>query len=70
MTLEERPTFEEMWRFIGNRLRPRGSLPDKASLDYKQAFELYTVLLSEDMMFRELAQIALLRKETSLLKGV
>ena len=71
MTLEtQNPTFENMWKFIGEKLVLRGKMPDKASLDYKQAFELYTILLAEDMMFREMAQIAILRKETDILKRV
>lgn len=71
MTLEtQNPTFEMMWKFIGERLSPRGRLPDKASLDYKQAFELYSILLAEEMMFREMAQIAIFRAETTVLKGI
>ncbi len=71
MTLETpNPSFEKMWKFIGERLGPRGRMPDKASLDYKQAFELYSILLAEDMMFREMAQIVILRKETKILKNI
>lgn len=59
------PSFEEMWRFIGEILLPLGKLPDKASMDYNQVREMYSSLITADMMFRELVQIAILKKETT-----
>lgn len=66
----QKPTFEEMWKFMKERLAARGKIPDKASLDYKQASEIYTVLLAEEMMFREMVQVAILRKETDTIKNL
>lgn len=65
-----KPTLEEMWRFIEEILAPLGKMPDKASMDYKQVLEMYTSLVSADMMFRELVQVALLKKETSEIKSM
>lgn len=65
----DKPTFEDMWKFIRERLAPRGTLPDKASLDYKQALELYSILLVEDMMVREMVQVALLKREAEKVKN-
>jgi len=59
------PSFEEMWKFIGEILLPLGKLPDKASMDYNQVREMYSSLITADMMFRELVQIAILKKETT-----
>lgn len=65
----EKPTFEQMWKFIEERLAPRGTLPDKASIDYRQASQIYAVLLAEEMMFREMAQVALLKREAEKIKN-
>ncbi|MGI0046833.1 MAG: hypothetical protein ACREBB_06565 [Nitrosotalea sp.] len=58
-------TSEEMWKRIGDILIPLGTMPDKASMDYKQLQELYTSIVAADMTFRDLVQIAILKKETA-----
>ena len=63
------PSFEEMWKFIGEILLPLGKMPDKASMDYNQVREMYSSLITADMMFRELVQVAILKKETSEIKN-
>ena len=52
-----------MWSFIQERLTARGSVPDKASMDYNQVREIYAILQAEERLFREMAQIAFLKKE-------
>ncbi|GEM_PF-2342297 len=69
MANTDKPTFEEMWKFMSARLASRGALPDKASLDYRQAFEIYSILLVEEMMFREMVQVALLKREADKVKN-
>ncbi|MDE1863474.1 MAG: hypothetical protein KGI33_11270 [Thaumarchaeota archaeon] len=59
-----------MWSFIQRRLTLRGSVPDKASIDYRQAREIYAVLHAEEMLFREMAQIAILKWETDAIKNL
>lgn len=63
------PTPEEMWKFIGDILIPFDLMPDKASMDYRQVQELYTSLVASDMMFRDLVQIAILKKETAIIRN-
>lgn len=65
-----RPSFEEMWKFIEEILLPLGKMPDKASMDYNQVCEMYTSLVTADMVFRELVQSAILKKETSEIKNI
>lgn len=65
----QRPTFEEIWSFMKERLPARGGMPDKASIDYKQASEIYAALLAEEMMFREMVQIAIFRREARAIKN-
>ncbi len=70
MTTSRRmPTSEEMWRFIGDILIPLEVMPDKASMDYKQVHKLYTHLVRADMTFRDLIQIAILKKETAAIQN-
>ncbi len=64
-----KPTLEEMWKFIGEILVPHGKMPGKASLDYNQVCEMYASLVASDMMFRELVQVAILKKETDKMKN-
>ncbi|MDE1765088.1 MAG: hypothetical protein KGI27_02315 [Thaumarchaeota archaeon] len=66
---QSKPTLEKMWKFIGDILAPLGKMPDKASMDYNQVLELYSSLATADMMFRELVQIAIFKKETTGIKN-
>lgn len=67
----ERPralTSEGMWKIIGDILIPYGLMPDKASMDYKEVRQLYADLVTVDTMFRDLAQIIIL-KNTFVIKA-
>lgn len=54
-------TSEEMWKTVGDILIPYGLMPDKASMDYKEVRQLYADLVTVDAMFRDLAQIIILK---------
>lgn len=66
----QRPSLDEMRRFIEEKLEPVGRMPDRASLDYNQVLEMYSGLLAEEMMFREFVQIAILRNKTNTIKNL
>lgn len=66
---QSKSTLEEMWKFIEDILVPLGKMPDKASMDNNQVLELYSSLVTADMMFREFVQIAILKKETAGIKN-
>jgi len=68
MENREALTSEEMWKIIGDILIPYELMPDKASMDYKEVRQLYADLVTVDTMFRDLAQIIIL-KNTSAIKA-
>jgi hypothetical protein len=52
-----------MWQFIDNIMHPNELIPDKTSLAYEQVFAIYSKLSEIDEMFKEFAQINILKKE-------
>jgi hypothetical protein len=61
--LPEKPSLDEMWKFIDEIMRPNELVPDKSSLTYEQVFSIYSKLYEIDRIFREIAQINMLKKE-------
>jgi hypothetical protein len=59
---ENKPSLDEMWHFIDNILRPTEIIPDKTSLTCEQVFSVYSKLCEIDEMFKEFAQIEMLKK--------
>ena len=55
--------FEAMWKEIGKTLKPLGQMPDKASLDYRQIFVLYSEIRESGSIIKDQAQISILKKE-------
>ena len=64
--------FEAMWNEISKTLKPIGQMPDKASLDYRQIFILYSEIRESGGNIRDRAQISILKKglACSLLKNL
>lgn len=58
-----RPTLDEMWQFIDEIMRPNKLVPDETTLTYEQVFAIYSKLSEIDEMFKEFAQINILKKE-------
>jgi hypothetical protein len=56
---------ETMWKEISKTFKPLGKLPDKASLDHGQIRMWYLELRDSGNIFRDYAQIAVLKKELS-----
>lgn len=63
MTKNQALHFEEMWKEIGKTLKPLGQMPDKASLDYRQIFVLYSEIRELGSIIKDQAQISILKKE-------
>ena len=63
MTNHQALHFEAMWKEIGKTLNPLGQMPDKASLDYRQIFILYSEIRESGSIIRDWAQISVLKKE-------
>ncbi|MHB8601025.1 MAG: hypothetical protein ACYC6W_05320 [Nitrosotalea sp.] len=63
MITSDKPSFDEMWKFIDSIMRPNELVPDKTILTYEQVFSIYSKLSDIDEMFKEIAQIAILKKE-------
>ena len=59
---KNRPSLDEMWRFIDNIMRPNELVFDKTRLTYEQVFSVYSRLSDVDQMFKEFTQIEMLRK--------
>ena len=57
------PTLENMWAFIDKIMHPNELVPDRSSLTYEQVFSIYTKMTEIDEMFKEIAQINILKKE-------
>jgi len=55
--------FEAMWKEIGKTLKPLGQMPDKASLDYRQIFVLYSEIRESGSIIKDQAQVSILKKE-------
>lgn len=55
--------FEAMWKEIGKTLKPLGQMPDKASLDYRQIFILYSEIREPGSIIKDQAQASILKKE-------
>ena len=63
MTIEKiKHSLDEMWKFIDNMIYPNELIPDKTSLTYEQVFAIYSKLSDIDEMFKEIAQIEILKK--------
>lgn len=58
-----KPSLDEMWKFIDGLMRPNELVPDRSILEYDQVFAIYSKLTDIDEMFKEIAQISILRKE-------
>jgi hypothetical protein len=56
-------TLEEMWKFIEDVLSPYDLVPKRDSMTNDQILTLYSELSEADELFRQLAQIAILKKE-------
>ncbi|MDC8451622.1 MAG: hypothetical protein LV477_01785 [Candidatus Nitrosotalea sp.] len=63
MVAKGKPSLDEMWQFIDNIMRPNELVPDKTILTYEQVFSVYSKLVEIDEMFKEIAQVAILKKE-------
>jgi hypothetical protein len=61
--LSEKPSLDEMWKFIDEIMRPNELVPDKSLLTYEQVFSIYSKLYEIDRIFREITQINILKKE-------
>lgn len=57
------PSLEEMWKFIDKLMYPNELVPDRSTLTYEQVFSIYTKMAEIDEMFKEIAQINILKKE-------
>ena len=62
LVLPKKPTLDEMWHFIDNIMRPHELVPDRSALTYEQVFSVYSKLCEIDEMFKEFAQIEMLKK--------
>ncbi len=51
-----------MWLLIEEKLSPINSVPDKTKMNDEQVFNLYSIIIEADELFRMLAQIAELKK--------
>ena len=58
-----KPSLDEMWKFIDSLMHPNELVPDRSILTYEQVFFIYSKLADIDEMFKEIAQISILRKE-------
>ena len=63
MVTSDKPSLDEMWQFIDNIMCPNELVPDKTILSYEQVFSVYSKLVEIDEIFKEVAQITILRKE-------
>jgi hypothetical protein len=63
MTKNQALHFEEMWKEISKTLKPLGQMPDKASLDYRQIFVLYSEIREPRNIIKDQAQVSILKKE-------
>ena len=63
MTDTDDKDLDDMWQFIDNIMRPNELVPDKTILTYEQVFSVYSKLVEIDEMFKEIAQVAILKKE-------
>ena len=63
MVAKDKPFLDEMWQFIDNIMCPNELVPDKTILTYEQVFSVYSKLVEIDEMFKEIAQVAILKKE-------
>ena len=63
MTEQRKPTVEDMLEQIERILATMSHMPDKASIDEKQLQKFYSSLTVADMEFKDLEQIAILKKE-------
>ena len=63
-------TIDDMWEFIASILIPFGLMFEKADLAEEQVVKLYTELVAVDMLFKELEQIAVLKKDLDGFKKV
>lgn len=63
MTKNQALYFEAMWKEIGKTLKPLGQMPDKASLDYRQIFVLYSEIRDLGSIIKDQAQVSILKKE-------
>jgi len=61
--LSEKPSLDEMWKFIDEIMRPNELVPDKSLLTYEQVFSIYSKLYEIDRIFKEITQINILKKE-------
>lgn len=51
-----------MWQFIDHIMCPNELIPDKAVLTYEQVFSIYSKLSDIDEMFKDVAQVRILKK--------
>ncbi|HEX5457522.1 MAG TPA: hypothetical protein VFX64_03955 [Candidatus Nitrosotalea sp.] len=58
-----KPSLENMWEFIDKLMYPNELVPDRSSLTYEQVFTIYSKMTEIDEMFKEIAQINILKKE-------
>ncbi|MDH2908089.1 MAG: hypothetical protein PXX83_08355 [Candidatus Nitrosotalea sp.] len=63
MFTSDKPSLDEMWQFIDNIMRPNELVPDKTILAYEQVFLVYSKLVEIDEMFKEIVQVAILKRE-------
>ena len=57
------PSLENMWKFIDKIIRPNELILDRTNFTYEQVFSIYSKMTEIDEMFKEIAQINILRKE-------
>ncbi|MBI1828304.1 MAG: hypothetical protein HY222_03795 [Thaumarchaeota archaeon] len=63
MLSKHKPSLGEMWKFIDGIMSPNKLVPNKSILTYEQVFSIYSKLYEIDEIFREVAQINILKKE-------
>jgi archaellum component FlaC len=68
-TEESKKTLEEMWKYIEDILSPYDLVPKKDNITNDQILKLYFELSEVDEVFRQLAQIVILKEEVDKLKA-
>lgn len=64
--VEDVQKLEAMWSFIEKVLSPYGLVPQRKDMKYEDVVQLYSELVAVDIMFRELEQIVILKRELDL----
>ena len=63
--ISKKQSLDEMWKFIDKIMLPNKLVPNKSILTYEQVFSIYSKLYQIEEMFKEVAQMNILKKERS-----